>query len=307
MLRFTLQRIALIVPLLFVIITLTFFLVRLAPGSPLATERGLPPEIRANLERHYGLDRPWFVQYGNYLRGLLRFDLGPSYKYKDVSVNDLIRTGLPISARLGLFAYVLALGIGLPLGIVAALRRGTKTDRSLVALAVLGISFPNFAIGPLLILVFGMTLGWLPPAGWGEPEHFLLPVVTLALPYVGYIARLTRGGILDVLQHDHIQTARAKGLSERRVILRHALRAGLLPVVSFSGPALAFLLTGTVVVERIFAIPGLGSFFVQAAFNRDYTLVLGIAVLVSTAMLMLNLLVDMVYGLLDPRIRYGER
>lgn len=307
MLRFILARAALTLPLILLIITLTFFLVRLAPGSPLAGERGLPPEIRANLERHYGLDQPWYMQYRNYIRGLLRFDLGPSYKYKDVSVNDLIRSGLPISARLGLLAYLIAVMVGLPLGVLAAVKRQTLADRSLMALALLGISVPNFVLGPLLILIFSLILFWLPPAGWGEPQHIVLPAVTLAAPYIAYIARLTRGGVLEVLQQDHIQTARAKGLHEPQVIWRHALRAGILPVVSFTGPALAFLITGTVVVEKIFAIPGLGNFFVQAAFNRDYTLVLGIVLFVSTALLLLNLLVDIVYAMLDPRIRYSEK
>jgi len=307
MLRFILARAALTLPLILLIITLTFFLVRLAPGSPLASERGVPPEIRANLERYYGLDQPWYVQYRNYLRGLVRFDLGPSYKYKDVTVNDLIRRGLPISAQLGALAYVLALLLGVPFGLIAAAKHGSLTDRSLMGLALLGISIPNFVLGPLLILLFGLILLWLPPAGWGDPAHIILPAVTLAAPYVAYLARLTRGGVLEVLRQEHIQTARAKGLSEQLVLFRHALRAGILPVVSFTGPALAFLITGTVVVERIFAIPGLGDLFVRAAFNRDYTLILGIVLFVSTALLTMNLLVDIAYALLDPRIRYGDR
>lgn len=307
MFRFILARAALTIPLIFLVITLSFFLVRLAPGNPLASERGLPPEIRANLERHYGLDQPWHVQYRNYLRGLLRFDLGPSYRNKDMTVNDIIGRGLPISAQLGVLAYALALLLGVPVGLLAAAKRESGTDRGLMALALLGISIPNFVLGPLLILVFSLTFLWLPPAGWGQPQHLLLPTVTLAAPYVAYVARLTRGGVLDILRQDHIQTARAKGLDERRVLFRHALRAGLFPVVSFTGPALAFLVTGTVVVEKIFTIPGLGNFFVQAAFNRDYTLILGIVLFVSTALLLLNLAVDITYALLDPRIRYGQR
>jgi len=307
MLGFIFVRAAVTIPLIFLIITLSFFLVRLAPGSPLASERGVPPEIRANLERYYGLDQPWYVQYRNYLRGLVRFDLGPSYKYKDVTVNDLIRRGLPISAQLGALAYVLALLLGVPFGLIAAAKHGSLTDRSLMGLALLGISIPNFVLGPLLILLFGLILLWLPPAGWGDPAHIILPAVTLAAPYVAYLARLTRGGVLEVLRQEHIQTARAKGLSEQLVLFRHALRAGILPVVSFTGPALAFLITGTVVVERIFAIPGLGDLFVRAAFNRDYTLILGIVLFVSTALLTMNLLVDIAYALLDPRIRYGDR
>jgi oligopeptide transport system permease protein len=307
MLRFILTRLALTAPLIFLIMTLSFFLVRLAPGSPLAGERGLPPEIRANLERHYGLDQSWFVQYGRYVQGLLRFDLGPSYKNKDLTVNELIGRSLPISAKLGALAYALAVLLGVPFGLIAAVNQGSITDRSLMGLALLGISIPTFVLGPLLILLFSLTVFWLPPAGWGDARHVILPAVTLAAPYVAYIARLTRGGVLEILRQDYIQTARAKGLSERWVILGHALRAGILPVVSFTGPALAFLMTGTVVVERIFAIPGLGNFFVQAAFNRDYTLILGIVLFVSTALLLLNLAVDIMYAVLDPRIRYGQR
>ncbi len=306
MLRFVTVRVALTLPLLFLIITLSFILVRVAPGSPLASDRGLPPEIRANLERHYGLDQPWTIQYRNYLRGLLRFDLGPSYKVKDATVNDLIRRGWPISARLGALAYLLALLLGIPIGLVAAAYQGSLIDRSLMSLTMLGISIPNFVLGPLLILMFSLILLWLPPAGWGEWKHMVLPAATLAAPYIAYIARLTRGGVLDVLRQNYIQTARAKGLTEPVVLIRHALRSGIFPVVSFTGPALAFLVTGTVVVERIFAIPGLGNFFVQAAFNRDYTLILGIVLLVSTVLLFMNLLVDITYAVLDPRIRHAE-
>lgn len=306
MLRFILTRLALTAPLILLIITLSFFLVRLAPGSPLAGERGIPPGIEQNLARHYGLDQPWHIQYARYLRGLVKFDLGPSYKYKDLTVNDFIGQGLPISAQLGLLAYVLATVVGVPLGLMAAARRATVTDRCLMGLAQLGISLPTFVLGPVLILIFSLTLRLLPPAGWDDFRHAILPAVTLAAPYIAYIAKLTRGGVLEILGQDHIQTARAKGLDERDVLFRHALRAGLLPVVSFTGPAIAFLITGTVVVERIFSIPGLGSMFIDAAFHRDYTLILGIVLFVSTSLLLLNLLVDITYALLDPRIRYGR-
>jgi oligopeptide transport system permease protein len=267
----------------------------------------VPPEIRASLERHYGLDQPWHVQYRNYLRGLARLDLGPSYKIPTASVNELIGRSWPMSAKLGLLAYVLALMVGIPLGLLAAAHHQSPVDVGLTGLALLGMSIPNFVLGPLLILLFSLTLFWLPPAGWGDFKHTILPALTLAAPYVAYIARLTRGGVLDVLRQDHIRSARAKGVSESTVLLRHALRAGILPVVSFTGPALAFLLTGTVVVERIFAIPGLGHSFVQASFNRDYTLILGIVLVVSTVLLLMNVLVDVAYALLDPRIRYGRR
>lgn len=306
MVRYVISRTFSSVPLLFVVITVSFFLIRLAPGSPLARERAMPPEIRARLERHYGLDRPWSTQYWNYLRGLLRFDLGPSYKQKEASVNALIARAWPVSATLGALAFALALLAGVTLGCLAAVRRATLIDRSLMFLALMGVSLPNFVLGPILIFVVSLNLLWLPPAGWGSTRHIVLPVLTLAAPYVAYIARLTRAGMLEALQEGYILTARAKGMRERRVLIGHALRAGILPVVSFSGPAVAFLVTGTVVVEKIFAIPGLGNLFVQAAFNRDYTLILGIVLVVSTALFLFNLLVDIIMAILDPRIRYGK-
>lgn len=306
MVRYVIWRALSSIPFLFLVITVSFFLVRLAPGSPLARERAMPPEIRARLERHYGLDQPWSIQYWNYLRGLLRFDLGPSYKQKEASVNALIARAWPISATLGALAFALALLAGVALGCLAAARRATFTDRSLVFLALVGVSVPNFVLGPLLILIVSLNLLWLPPAGWGESRHVVLPAITLAAPYVAYIARLTRAGMLQALQEGYILTARAKGLREYGVLIKHALRVGILPVISFSGPAIAFLVTGTVVVERIFAIPGLGNLFVQAAFNRDYTLILGIVLVVSTALFLFNLLVDIIMVILDPRIHYGE-
>ncbi|MCS6803808.1 MAG: ABC transporter permease, partial [Blastocatellia bacterium] len=253
------------------------------------------------------LDQPWHIQYTNYLRRLAQFDLGPSYKIPTVTVDELIARSWPISAQLGLSAYALALLVGIPLGVLAAAHHRSFWDVGLRSIALLGMSLPTFVIGPLLILLFSLTLLWLPPAGWGDVRHQILPAITLAAPYVAYIARLTRSGVLDALAQEHIRVARAKGVRNSAVLWRHALRTGILPVVSFSGPALAFLLTGTVVVERIFAIPGLGNWFVQASFNRDYTLILGIVLVVSTALLLMNLVVDIAYALLDPRIRYDRQ
>lgn len=307
MLGFVARRLVLTIPLVFVIVTATFALLRLAPGSPLARERAMPPEIRAHLERFYGLDRPWYEQYINYLRGVIRGDLGPSYRYRDVTVNEIISRGLPVSARLGVLAYGIALLVGIPCGILAAVRASSWMAHLPLALAVLALSIPNFVLGPLLVLVFALTWYWLPPAGWGEWRHYVLPVITLSSGYIGIIARLTRNGLREILSQEYIRAAYAKGVPESEIILTHALRPALVPVLSFTGPSLAFLVTGTVVVEQIFALPGLGSFFVQAAFHRDYTVVLGVVLFISLVLILLNLLVDVAYALLDPRISFTER
>lgn len=305
--RYVLKRVLLALPLLWLILTLTFFLVRWAPGKPFRRERAVPAEIEAHMDRHYGLDKPWYVQYANYMRGLARLDFGPSYRYPDATVGEILRRGLRVSVPIGLAAYGLALGLGLPLGMVAALRPHSAWVRVLMGAAVIGVVTPNFVLGPLLVLLFSLTLYWFPPAGWGEGRHLVLPVVTLSAAYVAYIARLTQSGMQQVLARDHIQTARAKGLSERTILWRHALRPALVPVLSFTGPSLAFLVAGTVVIEKIFAIPGLGYFFVQAAFNRDYTLILGIVSFTAIALIVLNLIVDVAIALVDPRVVLGER
>lgn len=306
MLRYAVHRIAAVVPTLFVIVTLSFFVIRLAPGGPFDEEQALPPEIKANLEAAYGLDQPLTVQYGRYLQGLLRGDFGPSFKFKDFTVTDLIGQGLPISLTLGLSAVLLALAVGIPLGTLAALRQNTPADYGIMGIAVLGIALPSFVMGPLFALVFGLYLGWLPVAGWqgGEPRYLVLPVVTLALPVIAYVARLTRGSLLEVLRTNFVRTARAKGLSEPQVILRHALRPALLPVVSYLGPATAFVITGSLVVETVFGLPGSGRYLVQGAINRDYTLVMGMIVVYGTVTLLCNLVADLLYGWLDPRVRY---
>jgi len=306
MLRFIIRRVVVIIPMLFVVVSLTWVLIRLAPGNFYTGERKLSPAVEKNIREKYGLDKPWYRQYGRAMGNIARFDLGTSLKYEGQSVNQIILRALPVSAALGLCAYLLALCVGLTTGTLAALRQNSWIDYACMALAMLGISVPNFVLGPLLVLIFGLTLFWLPPALWnGFPsKSIVLPSITLSAIYIAYIARLTRSGMLEVMRSDYIRTARAKGLRESQVVMRHALRGGLLPVVSFSGPALAFLITGTVVVERVFALPGLGNYFINACFNRDEPLIIGIVAFIAIAVLVFNLLVDIAYGFIDPRIRY---
>src|SRR5882724_3567519 len=305
MLRYALWRIAGIVPTLLVIITVSFFVVRLAPGSPFEQEQTLSPQVRANLDRAYGLDRPIASQYLRYLGRLAHGDFGPSFKQHDFSVTELIAQGLPVSAALGITAILLALLIGIPLGLAAALRRQTALDYGMTSLVVLGIALPAFVTGPVLALVFGVYLQWLPVAGWeeGAPRYFVLPALTLAFPVIAYVARLTRASLLDVFQANFIRTARARGLGPWRILWGHALRPTLLPVVSYLGPATAFVVTGSLVVETVFGLPGTGRYLVQGAINRDYTLVMGMVIVYGTLVLLLNLIADLVYGWLDPRVR----
>jgi oligopeptide transport system permease protein len=306
MFGYAIRRLAGALPTLLVIVTAAFFLMRLAPGGPFDDEQTLAPEIAANLEAAYGLDQPILVQYRNYLGGLLRGDLGPSFRYKDFEVSELIARGLPITAGLGAAALLVAVFAGVPLGMLAGRRRNRASDHVVMGVALAGIAVPNFVVAPLLALVFGVLLGWLPVSGWesGNLRYAILPVITLALPLIAYIARLTRGSLLEVLQSPHIRTARAKGLSESRILWRHAFKPTILPVVSFLGPAAAALLTGSLVVEQIFGLPGVGRYFVQGAVNRDYTLVMGMVVFYAVLIVLLNLLVDLAYGWLDPRIRH---
>lgn len=306
MLTYAVRRLSGAVPTLFVIVTLAFFMMRLAPGGPFDGERIVPPEIEANLLRAYGLDRPLAEQYATYLGRLLTGDLGPSFKYKDLSVGELIASGLPVSLRVGGIAMLGAALAGVALGSLAALRRNTAVDRAVMLGATTGIAVPNFVVAPVLSLVLGVYLSWLPVAGWGGGHwrHLVLPVTALALPQVAYVARLTRAALVEVLCADYIRTARAKGLPERAVLVRHALGGALLPVVSYLGPATAGLLTGSVVIEQIFALPGIGRYFVQGALNRDYTLVLGVVVFYGALVILFNLVVDLLYGALDPRVRY---
>ena len=303
--RFILRRFLVIVPMLLVVISLTWGLIRLAPGNFYSGEKKLPAAIERNIREKYGLDQPWYVQYGRMLSNTVHGDFGESLKYPGTTVNSILKATLPVSATLGILAYLLALIVGITAGTLAALKQNTRGDYASMAVAMVGISMPNFVLGPTLVLLFSLTWYWLPPARWdGFGVHLILPVLTLSAVYMAYIARLTRSGMLEVLRSNYIRTARAKGLRERDVILRHAIRGGLLPVVSFSGPALAFLISGTVVVERIFALPGLGNYFINANLNRDEPLIIGIVAFMSITILVFNLLVDVAYAFFDPRIRY---
>ena len=304
MIRLIAVRALEMVPVLWVIVTIVFFVIRLAPGGPFDAERNVSPEILKNLNAYYHLDAPLYRQYFDYLGGLVHGDLGPSFKNASWSVNELAALGFPVSLELGIYALMVALGIGLTAGVVASMKPNTAQDHVPMSLAMLGICIPTFVLGPLLVLIFALWLGWLPVAGWEGPQHKILPSVALGAAYAAYIARLTRGGMLEVLSQDFIRTARAKGLSEARVVLRHALRGGLQPVVSFLGPAAAGLLTGSFVVETIFQIPGLGRFFVQAAFNRDYTMIMGMVLFYALFILSFNLAVDVIQAWLDPRLRH---
>jgi oligopeptide transport system permease protein len=306
MLRYAIQRIVGIVPTLFIIITLSFFVIRLAPGGPFDEEQALPPEIKANLEAAYGLDQPIWKQYLNYLGGLSRGDFGPSFKFKDFSVTELIAQGLPISLTIGLSAVLLGMLIGVPLGTFAALKQNTAADYSTMALVGLGISVPNFVVAPLLQILFGLEWRLLPVAGWeaGQPKYLVLPVAALSFGIIAYVGRLTRGSMLEVLRSNFVRTARAKGLPEYLVVWRHALRPALLPVVSWLGPAVAFVVTGSLVVETVFGLPGSGKYLVQGAINRDYSLVMGMIVVYGSLIVLCNLIADLLYGWLDPRVRY---
>ncbi len=305
MLRYTLLRLLGAIPTLLLVIVLAFLMVHAAPGGPFDEERALPAEVAANIEAAYHLDEPLPQQLLRYMAGLLKGDFGPSFRYRDYSVTELIGSGFPLSLQLGILAMLLALVAGLSAGTFAALRQGSGLDRVVMSLAMTGISIPVFVVAPVLVLLLAVKLQWL-PAGWsGSPgaAKFVLPVITLALPQIAYIARLTRASMIDVLGRDFIRTARAQGLATLTIIRVHALKPALLPVLSYMGPAIAAILTGSVVVEEVFGIPGLGQFFVRGALNRDYTLVLGIVIFYATLIILLNLLVDILYGVLDPRVR----
>jgi oligopeptide transport system permease protein len=305
--RFAASRLLGVVPTLLMLITIAFFLIRVAPGGPFDGEKALPDEIRLNLEAKYHLDEPLLQQYFRYLGQIITLDFGPSFQYKDWSVNELIALGFPVSLTIGGLAMVLAFFVGSAIGIVAAIRQNSATDYSIMGLAMVGVSIPNFVIAPFLILGLAVYLGWLPAGGWEwQAQYMVLPVLTLALPVIAYIARLMRGSMIEVLHSNYIRTARAKGLPESRVVLRHALKPALLPVISFMGPATAGLITGSVVIERIYSIPGLGSYFVQGALNRDYTLVMGVVIFYGFVIVLLNFVVDLLYAWLNPKIRYEQ-
>jgi oligopeptide transport system permease protein len=302
---YLLRRLVISIPTLLIIVTIAFFMMRVAPGGPFDQERALPPEIEKNMLAAYNLDAPLIVQYGDYLQGVVQGDFGPSFKYRDFTVAELLLSGFPASLRVGGLAIVLAVIIGITLGTIAALRQNSAIDYAVMATAMTGITIPNFVMAPLLTLVLGVYLGLLPVAGWGggAPRYLVLPVIALALPQIAYIARLTRGSMIETLSANYVRTARAKGLRERIVVLRHTLRGALLPVVSYLGPATAQVMTGSVVIETIFGIPGIGRYFVQGALNRDYTLVMGTVIVYAVLIIALNLAVDMMYGLLDPKVK----
>jgi oligopeptide transport system permease protein len=305
MTRYFFTRLAGAVPTLFIIITITFFLMRAAPGGPFDQEQALAPEIKANLQRAYGLDQPVWTQYGRYLKSLLHGDFGPSFKYKDFTVTELIGQGFPVTLQLGVMAIALALLLGVPLGTFAALHHNSAADTVTMSLVVTGIAIPSFVVLPFLGLLFGVYLHWLPVAGWesGSLRHLALPVIALALPPLAYVARLTRGSMLEILRSHYIRTAFAKGLPLHRVIIRHALKPALAPVASYLVPAVASILTGSLVVESIAGLPGIGRYLVQGAINRDYTLVLGMVIIYSALLIIMGLLVDLLYAWLDPRVR----
>lgn len=304
MLSFAGRRLLTAIPTLFVLIALSFFLMHLAPGGPFDSERSLPPEIEARLAAEFHLDEPLWRQFGRYLGGLLHGDLGPSFQYEGQTVTGLIARGAPVSAAIGAAAMLLALSGGVALGAIAAMRPGSRIDRGLMLIALTGLSVPSYVVAPLLILIFALGLAWLPAGGWdGDIAAAVLPSIALALPQLAAIARLTRGALAEALDAPWIRTARAKGLPEHLIVLRHALKPALLPVLSYLGPAAAGLMTGSVVVEQVFGIPGIGRYFVQGALNRDYTLVLGVVLFYGALVIAFNFFVDLAYGALDPRAR----
>ena len=305
--RFILSRLFQAIPVLLVVITVTFFLVRLAPGGPFSAEKAVPPEVIKALEAQYQLDLPVWQQYTSYLGDLLHGEFGPSFKYPGRTVNELIASGLGTTAELGLYALLVAIFIGVTAGVFAALRPNTAQDYIPMSAAMLGICMPSFLMGPLLVLIFGIWFEWLPVSGWGDiPGDKILPAITLGSGYAAYIARLSRGGMLEVMSQDYIRTARAKGLPEWVVVIKHGLRGGLIPVIAFLGPAFAGLLSGSFVVETIFQIPGLGRFYVQAAFNRDYTMIMGTTVFFAALIIIFNLLSDILAVWINPKLRQQE-
>jgi oligopeptide transport system permease protein len=304
MLYFIFWRIAQAIPVLFLVATVTFFMVRAAPGGPFDAERAVPPEVLKQLNQRYHLDDPLWKQYTDYLSKVAQGDFGPSFKYPTHTVNDLIAAGLPATLELSLYAILFALIVGLPTGIIAALKRNSLLDYIPMSTAMIGICLPTFVLGPILLLIFGIWLGWLPVAGWGQiPGDKILPSITLGSVYAAYIARICRGGMLEVFSQDYIRTARAKGLSTMRIVVVHGLRGGITPVISFLGPAIAGLLAGSFVVESIFQIPGLGRFYVMAAFNRDYTMILGLTIFFAFLIILFNLIADIVLVWLNPKLR----
>ncbi|GAB6276672.1 MAG: ABC transporter permease subunit [Rectinema sp.] len=307
--RYIIRRFLSLIPTIFVIITLSFFLIRFAPGGPFSSEKNVPEQVIQNLMKKYHMDEPLFKQYLSYMGDILHGDLGPSFRYRDSTVNELIGQSLPNSMLLGTIALVLATVAGIAVGIISALKQNHWQDYTFMSIAVVGISVPLFVVGPILQLVFAMRLHVLPLSGWITGREgikaLIMPAITLSFPYFAYIARLSRASLLEILRSDYVRTARAKGLAERTVITRHVLKGGLLPVVSYLGPAFSGIITGSIVIEQVFAIPGVGRIFVQSALNRDYTLIMGEVIVYSLILVLMNFVVDIVYGFLDPRIAYN--
>ena len=305
MLKFILKRIGVAIPTLLILITISFFMMRLAPGNPFSSDRALPPQVMKNLNAKYGLDKPIAVQYWNYLKNLSHGDLGPSFKYKDSSVTELVRAAFPVSAKIGVIAFILCLIIGISFGCLAALNQNSWIDYLLMSTAMIGVAIPNFVLGPLLVLIFAVSLHWLPAGGWngGAPQYLVLPVIGMMMYYVASMARIMRGSLIEVLNSNFIRTAKAKGLSKTRIILKHALRPSLLPIASFMGPAFVGIITGSVVIETIFGLPGIGQIFVNGALNRDYGVVLGVTVLIGALTIAFNAIADILLAVIDPKIR----
>ena len=301
-------RLAEMLPVLLIVVAATFFLAHAVPGGPFEKDRRMPPEVKKRLEEYYGLDKPLASQLVTYVGNLCKGDLGPSLKYPGWSVNEIIGSRIPVSIQLGLTALLLAILIGIPVGVLAASRPNTWLDRVPMGFTLLGICVPSFVLGPLFALVFALGLGWVPPCGWGSPIHFVLPALTLGIVTAAPLARLTRGKVIEAGNQDYVRTARAKGLPERRVWFVHALRNGILPVVTYLGPAAAGLVSGSFVVESLFDVPGLGRLFVSSIINRDFTLILGTTLVYAAALLVLNLVADLAKAALDPRVaRGGDR
>lgn len=306
MLKFIFKRLLEALPTLFILITFSFFLMRLAPGSPFTSERAYPPEVMANIEAKYHLNEPLYKQYFLYLENLSKGDFDPSFKYKDQSVNDLIASAFPVSIKLGMVAFAFAVVLGVTAGTLAALNQNSRWDYILMSFSMLGVIMPSFVFAPVLVLIFAIYLGWLPAGGWngGSAMYIILPVASLTIAYVAGIARIMRGSMIEVLHSNFIRTAKAKGLSTSRIILKHALRPALLPVITYLGPAFVGIITGSMVIESVFGLPGMGLLFVNGALNRDYSLVLSLTILVGTLTILFNAIVDILYAIIDPKIRY---
>ncbi|WGE58228.1 oligopeptide ABC transporter permease OppB [Actinobacillus equuli] len=307
MLKFIIRRILEAIPTLFILITFSFFLMRLAPGSPFTSEKAYPPEVMANIEAKYHLNEPLYKQYFIYMDNLTHGDFGPSFKYKDQSVNDLIASAFPVSIKLGVVAFILAVIIGLTAGIVAALKQNSKWDYIVMGFAMTGVIMPSFVFAPLLVLFFAIHLQWLPAGGWngGQLYYMVLPVLSLTIGYVAGLARITRGSMIEILHSNYIRTAKAKGVPMRKIIFKHALKPALIPVITYLAPAFVGIITGSMVIESVFGLPGLGQLFVNGALNRDYSLVLSLTVLVGTLTILFNAIVDILYAVIDPKIRYS--